>query len=151
MTILPPRRLFGSSEEVQVFTDFRLLIVEDETLIALDIQRVVARANAKNTVFARNFKEFSEQPQIGRFDLAIVNPPRPGTPDGRVFDQLAVAGTAIVICTAALLPQVSGDPPNHETVAKPFSDGELLAACARALARARLSFSPKGQEEGPHL
>lgn len=118
----------------------RLLIVEEEFLIALDIQRVLEGANASHTVFARNYKELAALEQRFRdFDLAIITPPRPGTVEQAVAGQLAAAGPAIVVCSAA--------PPNlehtglndAEIISKPFSDDDLLQACRRALARRKPS------------
>lgn len=111
----------------------KLLIIEDEFLIALDIQRIVEEANAVQTVFARSFAE--AQALTGRFDaftLAIVNPPTDAA-ELETAAQLASAGLAIVICTAAVT-DLAGTPLGDAvTILKPFADGDLLAACQRAL------------------
>lgn len=114
----------------------RLLIIEDVFLIALDIQRVVEGANAQQTVFARNFAEAEAlADRFAEFDLAIVNPPEPGSPQIDTAARLAAAGPAIVVCTAADLDLGETPLAGAEVITKPFADGDLLAACQRALAR----------------
>ena len=114
----------------------RLLIVEEEFLIALDIQRVLEDAHALRAVFARNYKELAAlEPRFGEFDLAIMTPPRPGTSDQAITDRLAKSGPAIVVCSATP-PNLAGTAlDGSEIVRKPFSDDELLSACRRALAK----------------
>ena len=112
----------------------RLLIVEEEFLIALDIQRAVEGANAQSAVFARNFDEVAT---LGRrlddFDLAIVNAPRAGTRDQAIADELVRRGIAVVVCSAAPGDLSKTSLAAAEIVEKPFSDEHLLAACRRAL------------------
>ncbi len=114
----------------------KLLIVEEEFLIALDIQRAVEGANAEHAVFARNFKEAAALiDRFGEFDLAIVTPPRLGTNDFEVAGRLVAARVAVVVCSGARA-HLDGTPlEGIEVVYKPFSDAELLAACRRALER----------------
>lgn len=110
----------------------KLLIIEDVSLIALDIQRVVDDAHAQQAVFARNFTEAEAlADRFGEFDLAIVNPPAPE--DFEIARKLLVAGPAIVVCTGSPA-TIAATPLMNAVVAnKPFSDEELVAACRRAL------------------
>lgn len=118
-----------------MLSSLRLLIIEDEFLIALEIQRIVEGANASQTVLARDFREAQELAgRFGEFDLAIINPPEPASPETEIAARLATAGPAIVICTAGPV-GLDGTPlEGVEVVRKPFADGDLLAACRRALA-----------------
>ena len=116
----------------------RLLIIEHEFLIALEIQRILEEANASQTVFARDFGEAAELAErFGEFDLAIINPPLEGSPEIHTAGRLMAAGPALVICTAGPV-ALAGTPfAGVEVVRKPFADGDLLAACQRALAKKR--------------
>jgi len=111
----------------------RLLIVEEEFLIALDIQRVLEGANALQTVFARDFHEVGKlTDRLVEFDLAIITAPRDDA-DFAIAEQLALAGPAIVVCSAAR-DHLAGTPlADAEIVDKPFADDVLLTACRRAL------------------
>lgn len=112
----------------------RLLIVEEEFLIALDIQRVLEDAHAAKAVFARNYKELAAlEPRFTEFDLAIVTPPRRGTSEAMLFDRLARSGPALVVCSATSERTDDSTLATAELVHKPFSDDELLDACKRAL------------------
>jgi len=114
----------------------RLLIIEEEFLIALDIQRILEGANAQKTVFARNFSEVASiGDRLGEFDLAIVNPPRKDRSDLAVAERIVASGVAVVVCSA--FDKDLDDTPlaAAEFVGKPFSDDALLQACRRAMAR----------------
>ena len=82
------------------------------------------------------------------FDLAIVTPPRPGTGDQLVFDELAAAGLAIVVVSAVPERIARSGLTDGEFVGKPFTDEELLAACRRAIAAPAAAL---GQGVGRHL
>lgn len=114
----------------------RLLIVEEEFLIALDIQRVLEDANAQSAVFCRNFSEVEAlADRISEFDLAIVNPPQPNSAGIAMAERLLAAGVALVVCSAYRGELKDPVLATAEFVGKPFSDDDLLAACRRALAR----------------
>jgi DNA-binding NtrC family response regulator len=115
----------------------RVLIIEDVSLIALDIQRVLDESHAAEAVFARNFGEArAHAERFGEFDLAIVNPPQPDTPEMETAALLAAVVPALVVCTATATADLSGTPlAAAELLVKPFSDDDLLAACQRARAR----------------
>jgi len=118
----------------------RLLIVEDDFLIALDIQQVLEGANAKGAVFARNYDEVAAMgDRLGEFDLAIVNPPREATADLAVAQRIVAAGVAVVVCSAYRRDLSGTAFAGAEFVDKPFADQDLLEACRRALARRQKS------------
>ena len=113
----------------------RLLIVEEEFLIALDIQRVLEDAHAQTAVFCRNFSEVQAlADRLSEFDLAIVNPP-PNAAAFAMAERLLAAGVAVVVCSAFSGELKGTALETAEFVGKPFSDDELLTACRRALAQ----------------
>jgi DNA-binding response OmpR family regulator len=114
----------------------RLLIVEEEFMIAMDIQRVLEDAQAAKTVFARNYKELATlERRFGEFDVAIVTPPKAGTSDRLVAAKLAAAGPVIVVCSATRPDLLGTGLEGSPIVVKPFADDDLLDACRKALAR----------------
>jgi DNA-binding response OmpR family regulator len=131
-----PQAHFQRVQGTEMLSSQKLLIIEDVSLIALDIQRVVDEANAQETVFARNFTEAEALvDRFGEFDLAIVNPPQLGSSQVETAARLAAAGPAIVVCTATGVDLGATPFAGAEIVTKPFADGDLLAACKRALER----------------
>jgi DNA-binding response OmpR family regulator len=116
----------------------RPLIVEDEFLIAMDMQRVLEGAAAGQAVLTRNYDEAAALGErLSGFDLAIVTPPRPDGDDEAVAGRLIAAGVAVVVCSAARAHLAGTVLADAEFVDKPFADEELVAACLRALERRR--------------
>jgi CheY-like chemotaxis protein len=136
MTIPLPAPHVAAKQGTKMLSNQRLLIIEDVFLIALDIQRIVEGANARQAVFARNFREAQAlADRFAEFDLAIVNPPSHGSPEMEVAALLVASGAPIVVCTAARI-DLAGTPlAEAEVITKPFSDENLLTASQRALAR----------------
>ena len=118
----------------------RFLIIEEEFLIALDIQRALEDANAAKVVFARNYSEVAAMgDQLCDFDLVIANPPDAVAVELDVARRIVEAGVAVVACSA-FRRDLSGTPfAGVEFVDKPFADEVLVAACRRALARRQKS------------
>lgn len=139
MTIQPDRPHFGVLlGDRDLLSGARPLIIEEEFLIAMDVQRVLDGAGAGPAVLARSYAEVAALgDNLVRFDLAVVIPPRPDTGDEAVAARLADAGIALVICSAGHLRLAGGPLAGAEFVDKPFADDELIAACVRALARSR--------------
>jgi DNA-binding NtrC family response regulator len=116
----------------------RVLIIEDEFLIALDMQRALEAAGAAESVLARNFAEAAALgDSIAGFDVVILHPPPPG--DDRhpaVIDRIRSGGLALVVCSAFRGAVTGTSLADAVFLGKPFSDEELIAACVRALALA---------------
>lgn len=121
--------------ENSVLVDQRLLIVEDEFLIALDMQRALEAAGAGEVVMARSLDEVNVLGDaIAGFDLIILPPPDAGLHQA-VSRRIASAGLAIVVCSGFHRSIAEGPLAGAEFLDKPFADDELIAACERALAR----------------
>jgi hypothetical protein len=126
-------------ELCRVPTRKRLLIVEDQALIALDIQRVMENAFGREALVVRSFEQ--AEPLVGsfgEFNLAVVTPPRsPG--DRAIAYRLVQAGVAVVVCSAAMVDLSRTPLAGSPRVDKPFTDEDLLAACRAALAAKNVS------------
>jgi DNA-binding response OmpR family regulator len=118
-----------------VLTGQRLLIVEDEFLIAIEMQRVLAAAGASETVLIRTLDEAATLGEaLAGFDLVILPPPRTDQPQP-VLARIAAAGAGIVVCSAFSGPRAGHPLADAEFLDKPFADEELVAACERAMTR----------------
>jgi DNA-binding response OmpR family regulator len=119
-----------------MFSNRKILVVEAEFLIALDIQRTLEGAQASEMAFARHAEEAASLiVNHDAFDLAIVelNTNVPASLD--LARDLSAAGVAVVALSSLRgkhPPPVGAFP--IPIVHKPFTDDELLAACITALA-----------------
>jgi hypothetical protein len=111
----------------------RLLIIEEEGLIALDIQLVLEEGFDAQAVLVPDYNAARKLAnQFVEFDLAIVTPPRPDSGDIDVADGLVGAGVAIVVCSGS---RVSFDGTcfaGVPVVCKPFTDDDVMNACRMA-------------------
>jgi two-component SAPR family response regulator len=113
----------------------RLLIVEDEFLIALDMQRILETAQASATLFARSVEEAEAQGEkLVSLDLAIIEIGPDNVPAFRLAMQLLSSGIAVVFTSSDSQHRHGfSDLPLAPVVVKPFGETDLLGACLQAL------------------
>jgi len=111
----------------------RCLVLDDEFLIALDIQHVLEQAGASEVVCAGTIAEALGAIRAGRFDLAVLDL-RLGR-DGNsvpVADALAAAGTPFLFLTGMRTDaEEARGYPGAPVVEKPYDSATLLAAIVR--------------------
>lgn len=114
----------------------RFLILDDELLIALDIQQVLESAGAADVVCTGNAADALKAVETARaFDLAILDFRLFGTTSSlEVADALAKAGTPFVFLTGMRGDkQMKRQYPNVPVVEKPYGEKLLIEAIVRAL------------------
>ena len=118
-----------------MLTGQTVLIVEEEFLIALDIQRVLEDRNVGQCVCARSVAEaLSLRERWPDYQLAIVEF-RADQPDSiELLRGLTAAGIRLIITTAdhalhAGIPNAPGAP----VLVKPFPEADLVSAITLAL------------------
>lgn len=113
-----------------------VLVVEEEFLIALDIQRVLESLHAEQTLFARHSVEAQAMPAgWPGINLAIIEL-RADCPAGfELAQQLAAAAIPMIITTSdpGLHTAIAG-PIQPQILLKPIPDIELASAIQQALA-----------------
>lgn len=111
----------------------RVLVVEAEFLVALDIQRMLERAEAGETVFARGIAEAAALgAHFPQYELAIVEvPPNDGLAAVALLERLRSGGIP-VIATTTTGPSLAPVPAAVPILYKPFDEAALLAACRTA-------------------
>jgi CheY-like chemotaxis protein len=112
------------------------LVVEEEFLIALDIQRMLETLGVGQTLFARTAAEAEQLrasgPEIG---LAIVEIRSHGTAAHQLVEGLTRDGIPMVLTTADLaMDNGSRAFPDLTVVAKPLPEDALASAIRQALA-----------------
>ena len=110
------------------------LIVEEEFLIALDLQRMLEGLGVGQTLFARNMMEARKLRQHWPdLAVAIVEMSADGTDDRQLTAELAAAAVPLVITTGdfGLSRTVTGVIP---VIVKPIPEQSLASAIEQALA-----------------
>ena len=115
----------------------RCFVLDDEFLIALDIQQILERAGAAHVTSVASAAEamavFSREP---KFDLAVLDV-KLGDGEGASFDVAAwlqAAGTPFVFLTGMRIDDVHAKNfPNAPVVEKPYDVTTLLRAIRHAL------------------
>ncbi len=123
----------------------RVLAVEDETLIALDLQDMLIAAGALDVIIARCRVEVEQAlSQIAEIDIAIIdlNPDPDGNSDLETARILAGAGIPFVIATGAHQQPVSSELSQALFVGKPYTRETIVAAVLETLRRANCSPHP---------
>jgi CheY-like chemotaxis protein len=115
------------------------LVVEEEFLIALDIQRMLETLGVEQTLFARTAEEAEQLratwPALG---LAIVEVRSHGTAAHRLVDDLRRDGIPTVLTTADVALGKSAPAfPDLAVVPKPLPEEALASAIREALAARR--------------
>lgn len=116
----------------------RLLVVEDEFVIALDLQNLLEAAGHEVVALAASVPDAlallaveapgRQQPLL---DGAVLDVNLRGEPATPVADALAARGVPFVFVSGY---GAAGRPPGHETapvLAKPYSEGDLLELVGR--------------------
>lgn len=118
-----------------MFSGQTVLVVEEEFLIALDIQRVLEDHDVGQCVFARSAAEaLALRDRWTDYSLAIVDLQADHGDGLALLEGLRAAGIALVVTTADLslrsrLPGV----PDTQILIKPFPEAELISAVREAL------------------
>lgn len=112
-----------------------VLVLEEEFLIALDIQRILETIGAGQTLFARTLDEaravVSKGVDIG---LAVIEVRTADSPALELAKTLFDSNVAIVFSTADI--SLSGglaEVPDAPVLAKPMAEADLIAAISMAL------------------
>jgi CheY-like chemotaxis protein len=132
-----------------MLTNTRILVVEAEFLVALDIQRMLEGADAAETAFARSIDEaVGLASRFTHFDLAIVEMPAGSVAALRLVQDLIRAEVAVVLTTTGTDALESYDLALEivKIISKPIDEADLIAACAAALVGSRMPLS--GQPSG---
>jgi CheY-like chemotaxis protein len=110
----------------------KVLVVEDEPLVAILVEEVMDQAGAQATI-ARDVPQALKALEAARFDAAVVDFNLRGQPSWPVTDALATQGIPYILATGNA---DMGDARLQAApmVAKPYSATQLVKALAEAIA-----------------
>lgn len=113
----------------------RLLIMEDEFLIAMDIEQVCRDHGARECVIVRSLAEIGLQPDFA-FDAAVVDMKLGGDSTVDFARDLLARNVPFVFSTGySDLGEVAAGFPGIAVVTKPYNGADLVEALAAAMKR----------------
>lgn len=117
----------------------RLLIMEDEFLIAMDIEQVCRDHGAQDCVIVRSLVEIGDEPDFA-FDAAIVDMKLGGDSTVDFARELLARNVPFVFSTGySDLGDLAAGFPGIAVVTKPYSGDELVGALAAAMEKSAAS------------
>lgn len=115
----------------------KVLVVVDDAIVALDLQRLLRDAGYLVIGPATTVSEIQRMIQRGDIDCAILDLDIDRRAPLPIADLLAFADVPFVYLTTGVLGQVPARHRQRPVVEKPFTRGALLAAIAKAMTRRR--------------
>lgn len=117
------------------FSGKRMLVVEDEFLIALDIERILESVGVTTIVTASRVAQALDLVMAsGPFDAAVLDLKLEKETSTPVAERLHAAGVPFVFLTGgAPTAEITARFPNAPVVGKPFDTDSLLAAVQQAM------------------
>lgn len=119
-----------------------ILVLEDEYLIAMDVEQLCREGGANEVHIARSLREAGEHesPSHGRIDLAVLDVMLAGEPTLDFAEDLRSRGIPFIFATGyGDSARVSIRFPDAPIVGKPYTAQEIISAMTTALAGTRSS------------
>ncbi|RVD18857.1 MULTISPECIES: response regulator [unclassified Mesorhizobium] len=115
----------------------RILVLEDEFLIAMDVEQLCRDHGADEVVIARDLTEVDGREVATRFDAAIVDLMLGGASTIDFASGLRAAGIPFVFASGySDVDEIKASFPGVRVVGKPYSGEDLVQAVAAACGRA---------------
>jgi CheY-like chemotaxis protein len=120
----------------------RVLVVEDEFLVAMDIELMLQQCGCAVVGPIADLATALRTVQEGGFDLALLDVNVGGQPVTAVADALAARAVPYVFCTGYQIEKLPGLDPMAPRLIKPFQLDDLRAVLLRATAPASGPAAP---------
>ena len=117
----------------------RVLIVEDEPLLAMCLADVIETEGGVVVATARNVAQAESLVKTESFDVALLDLSLHGKPVGSIAAAIIDRGCAIVFSSGSRVSDVLTAHPNWPVLFKPYKDEEMLAALIAVKLRLDLS------------
>jgi len=112
----------------------RVLVVEDEFLVAMDIEAMLRELACEVVGPIGNLASALQAAREETLDLALLDANLGGEPVTTVAEALVARAVPIVFCTGYQVENLCSRYPATSTLMKPFQPADLRAALERALA-----------------
>ena len=120
----------------EMLSGLRILILEDEFLIAMDVEQLCRDNGATDIMIKRSVAEIEAEDATDGFDVAIVDFMLSGVSTLPFAERLHVQGRPFVITSGYVdTAEVLTAFPGVGVVGKPFSGPDLIQAVAAAVGR----------------
>jgi DNA-binding response OmpR family regulator len=133
----------------------RVLVVEDEFLVSMDIQQMLAQLGCEVVGPCGDLDSALREAKAQALDVALLDVNIRGQPVTPVADALAARAVPFVFCTGYRLDQLTGRYPGAPRLMKPFQIADLDALLRRVVphgprsaASARSPASGRGRRAG---
>ena len=114
----------------------RILVLEDEFLIAMDVEQLCRDYGAGDVVIARDLAEIEPQDVVAQFDAAIVDLMLGGASTLDFASRLRQKGVPFIFASGhSDADEIKAAFPGIRLVAKPYSGDDLIEAVAAACGR----------------
>lgn len=114
----------------------RILVLEDEFLIAMDVEQLCRDYGAGEVVIARDLSEIDQHKVAMQFDAAIVDLMLGGTSTRDFALQLLHSGVPFIFASGySDADEIKAAFPGIKLVTKPYSGDDLVEAVAAACGR----------------
>jgi len=121
-----------------LLSGLRILILEDEVLIAMDVEQLCRDNGAADAVIVRDLAEIDRRDRPADFDAAVVDLMLGGVSTLDFAAQLRSAGVPFVFASGySDADEITGSFPEVRLVSKPYSGDDLIEALAMACGRAK--------------
>jgi CheY-like chemotaxis protein len=121
---------------MKILSGLRILILEDEFLIAMDVEQLCRDSGATDIMIKRSVAEVEPADAIDGFDVAIVDFMLSGVSTLPFAERLHRRGRPFVITSGYVDPaEVLAAFPGVGVVGKPFTGPDLIEALATAVGR----------------
>lgn len=122
-------------------TGLRILVMEDEVLIAMDVEQLCRDHGATDVVLVHALDEADPAPEVeGGFDAAILDVALAGRSTLPFAEKLTARGVPFIFATGHADAEGLFDAfPGVAVVGKPYAGTVLIDALARAIAASRAS------------
>lgn len=123
-----------------ILSDLRILLLEDEFLIAMDVEMLCRDHGAAEVVIKQSLDGLEDDNSLADFDVAIIDLMLSGVSTLPFAQRLARSGRPFVFASGHVeLDEVLKDFPDVPVIGKPYTGADLIEAVASVAGRRRRS------------